>query len=220
MRQLLLRDAEMEQHMEQALKDGEFLHVIQPKYSLDGSRILGGEALLRWQRSGSGYTSPAEFIPLFEKNGFIRKLDAFVFASVCQTIQERISQKKCIVPISVNVSRIHLYQEDFADSYIAIKNRYHIPDGIIELELTESILLKNTKEIFNILEKLRQNGFCCSIDDFGSGYSSLNCIKGSASGCGEAGSCILRSEQPCGTKQNNIKKYDYHGEAAGYEGGS
>lgn len=177
MRQLLLRDAEMEQHMEQALKDGEFLHVIQPKYSLDGSRILGGEALLRWQRSGSGYTSPAEFIPLFEKNGFIRKLDAFVFASVCQTIQQRISQKKCIVPISVNVSRIHLYQEDFADSYIAIKNRYHIPDGIIELELTESILLKNTKEIFNILEKLRQNGFCCSIDDFGSGYSSLNALK-------------------------------------------
>ena len=177
MREILLRDAEMEQHMEQALRDGEFLHVIQPKYALDGSQILGGEALLRWQRKGHGFTSPGEFIPLFERNGFIRKLDTYVFISVCQTIQKRLAQGKAVVPISVNVSRIHLYQEDFADSYIAIKNQYHIPDGIIELELTENILLKNTREIFTILEKLRSHGFCCSIDDFGSGYSSLNALK-------------------------------------------
>lgn len=177
MREILLRDAEMEQHMEQALRDGEFLHVIQPKYALDGSQILGGEALLRWQRKGHGFTNPGEFIPLFERNGFIRKLDTYVFISVCQTIQKRLAQGKAVVPISVNVSRIHLYQEDFADSYIAIKNQYHIPDGIIELELTENILLKNTREIFTILEKLRSHGFCCSIDDFGSGYSSLNALK-------------------------------------------
>ena len=155
----------------------QFLHVIQPKYALDGSQILGGEALLRWQRKGHGFTSPGEFIPLFERNGFIRKLDTYVFISVCQTIQKRLAQGKAVVPISVNVSRIHLYQEDFADSYIAIKNQYHIPDGIIELELTENILLKNTREIFTILEKLRSHGFCCSIDDFGSGYSSLNALK-------------------------------------------
>lgn len=177
MREILLRDAEMEQHMEQALKDGEFLHVIQPKYALDGSQILGGEALLRWQRKEHGFTSPGEFIPLFERNGFIRKLDTYVFISVCQTIQNRLAQGKAVVPISVNVSRIHLYQEDFADTYIAIKEQYHIPDGIIELELTENILLKNMKEVFAILEKLRSHGFCCSIDDFGSGYSSLNALK-------------------------------------------
>ena len=177
MREILLRDAEMEQHMEQALRDGEFLHVIQPKYALDGSQILGGEALLRWQRKGHGFTSPGEFIPLFERNGFIRKLDTYVFISVCQTIQNRLAQGKSVVPISVNVSRIHLYQEDFADTYIAIKDQYHIPDGIIELELTENILLKNMREIFAILEKLRSHGFCCSIDDFGSGYSSLNALK-------------------------------------------
>lgn len=177
MRQILLRDAEMEQQMEQALKDGEFLHVIQPKYALDGTRILGGEALLRWQRKGYGFTSPADFIPLFERNGFIRKLDTFVFESVCKTLQDRLAHHNRIVPISVNVSRVHLYQDDFADSYIAIKERYCIPDNIIELELTESILLKNTKEILAILEKLQQHGFCTSIDDFGSGYSSLNTLK-------------------------------------------
>lgn len=177
MRETLLRDAQMEQNMIQALNNGEFIYMIQPKYSLDGTKILGGEALVRWQKPDGQFISPGEFIPLFERNGFIRQLDEYVFTKVCEDLHDRIQKKQKIVPISVNVSRVHLYWDNFADRYNAIKNKYQIPDQLIELELTESILLENTKEIFSILDQLKKYGFLCSIDDFGSGYSSLNTLK-------------------------------------------
>lgn len=177
MREALLRDAQMEQSMVQALDNGEFIYMIQPKYSLDGTKILGGEALVRWQKPDGQFISPGEFIPLFERNGFIRQLDEYVFTKVCEDLHNRIQKKQKIVPISVNVSRVHLYSENFAERYNTIKNKYEIPDNLIELELTESILLENTKEIFGILEQLKKYGFLCSIDDFGSGYSSLNTLK-------------------------------------------
>ena len=167
----------MEQHMEQALRDGEFLHVIQPKYALDGSQILGGEALLRWQRMGHGFTSPGEFIPLFERNGFIRKLTRMFLYPSARPFRNGSRKEKqlfrflLMYPVSIYIRRILLIP--------ILRSRINIidTDGIIELELTENILLKNTREIFTILEKLRSHGFCCSIDDFGSGYSSLNELK-------------------------------------------
>lgn len=177
MRETLIRDAEMEASMRKALRDGEFIYFIQPKYSLDGKKILGGEALVRWKKSENEFISPAMFIPLFERNGFIKQVDEYVFTSVCQDIKKRMQAHLPLVPISVNVSRIHLYDEGFVDAYIKIKEMYEIPDNIIELELTESILLENTKDIFLILKRLKDHGFRCSIDDFGSGYSSLNTLK-------------------------------------------
>lgn len=177
MRRTLLRDAEIEGCMHDALAEGEFVYYIQPKYAAKGSPILGGEALVRWQKPDGTMVSPAEFIPLFERNGFIRKLDEYVFTQVCADMHRRMEAGQALVPISVNVSRLHLYWPDFAQTYIAIKERFGIPDRLIELELTESTLLENTTAIFSTLEHLRQNGFLCSIDDFGSGYSSLNALK-------------------------------------------
>lgn len=176
MRTTLLRDAQIEQQMEQALKDHEFFYVIQPKYQLDGTKIRGGEALVRWCRDGR-IISPGEFIPLFERNGFIRRLDEYIYESVCQDIHQRLQQHEEVVPISVNVSRVHLYWDDFVDTYARIKREYEIPDGIIELELTESGLLDNIQKVLPIIQELHKQGFVLSIDDFGSGYSSLNTLK-------------------------------------------
>ena len=175
-RSLMLRDLEMERVMKQALANGEFIYLIQPKYAVDGSHIMGGEALVRWCHEGE-YISPGEFIPLFERNGFVRSLDEYVFIKVCEDLQKRLQQNLPVVPISVNVSRVHLFWENFVDTYISIKEQYQIPDGLIELELTENILLHNTKDTFVVMERLKQHGFLCSIDDFGSGYSSLNMLK-------------------------------------------
>lgn len=177
MRQALLKDAEIENKMHKALENGEFIYYIQPKYAADGSSILGGEALVRWQKPDGTLISPQEFIPLFERNGFICKVDEAIFTQVCAALHSRLENNQAVVPISVNVSRIHLYWPDFAQTYIAIKKAYQIPDQLIELELTESSLLENTAIVFSTLNFLRQNGFLCSIDDFGSGYSSLNALK-------------------------------------------
>ncbi len=176
LRSTLIKDAELEKDMNRALQKGEFLYLIQPKFTLDGKHIVGGEALVRWLRNGV-FVGPGEFIPLFERNGFIRRLDEYVFEKVCQDIQDRIQRQLPIVPISVNVSRAHLYWDNFADTYIAIKEKYQIPEGILELELTENILIRNVQEVLPIMKKLADNGFSCSIDDFGSGYSSLNTLK-------------------------------------------
>lgn len=177
MRQTLLQDAEIESSMQEALASGQFIYYIQPKYAADGTRILGGEALVRWQKPDGTMVSPAEFIPLFERNGFIRQLDIHVFTQVCADLRRLLDAGQPVVPVSVNVSRQHLYWPEFAPTYIAIKERYHLPDQLIELELTESTLLENTTAAFSTLEHLRQKGFLCSIDDFGSGYSSLNALK-------------------------------------------
>ncbi len=177
MRSQLLKTAEIEKEMDHALAEGEFVHYIQPKYSPDGSRVLGGEALVRWQKKDGSVVSPGEFIPLFEKNGFIKKLDEYIFRCVCKEMKLRLDAGLPVVPISVNVSRANLFRENFAAEYTRIKEENGIPDHLLELELTESLMLENTEDIFSILGDLRKKGFCCSIDDFGSGYSSLNALK-------------------------------------------
>lgn len=173
----LLQKAEIEKIMAPALENGEFIYYIQPKYDASGEKVLGGEALVRWQRPDGSIVSPADFIPLFEHNGFIKKLDVYIFEKVCRELKERLSSGLSVVPISVNISRADLFQPNFVDSYAAIKTENNIPDNLLELELTESLMLENTDEIFGILSQLRQHGFLCSIDDFGSGYSSLNALK-------------------------------------------
>lgn len=177
MRSEMLRRSEMEGVMEKALADGEFTFYIQPKYDVDGRKIVGAEALARWIQPGEKMVSPGEFIPVFEQNQFILQLDEYIFTKVCESLRNRLERGLPVVTISVNVSRVHVRQEDFVSNYRAIKERYQIPDGLIELELTESIFLENLDRIGGIIRELREAGFGCSIDDFGSGYSSLNALK-------------------------------------------
>lgn len=177
MRERMMKEADIESKMEKALENREFIFYLQPKYNVLGNQILGAEALVRWIDSQQNLIMPGEFIPIFEKNGFILKLDEYVYESVCQYLADRIRKRLPVVCISVNISRLHFYQSDFVERYGNIKNQYHIPDDLLELEITENILLEDMKKIQEIIEQLQSYGFSCSIDDFGSGYSSLNSLK-------------------------------------------
>ena len=177
MRANLLHAAALEQEMGAALQKGEFVYFVQPKFSTSERKLMGGEALVRWQKGDGSFVSPGEFVPLFERNGFIRQLDEFVYASVCKDLGTRLRAGAAVVPISVNVSRVSLTGDNFIERYRRIKDENGIPDGLLELELTESSMLEDTEKIFAIFRSMRKYGFRCSIDDFGSGYSSLNALK-------------------------------------------
>lgn len=171
-----VREKQLEEMMEKSLQNGEFVVHLQPKYSTDGKQIGGAEALVRW-KTEQGMIFPDEFIPLFEKNGFIIQIDLFVFEEVCKMLQRWLDEGKKLVPISVNCSRRNFQKEDFLEPYCNIFSKYRIPAEYLELEMTESIVYENTKRLIEIVNQIHAVGFKCSIDDFGSGYSSLNLIK-------------------------------------------
>jgi len=164
-------------NMESALVSNEFKVFLQPKIDLVSNQIVGAEALVRWKRPDGTMLPPNDFIPLFEKNGFILRLDFFMYDQVCKLLKKWKDNGQRIVPISVNVSRVHLYQDDFIEKVLRLVKSYNIEPSMIEFELTESIFLNNTVTAINMMKELRNNGFCVSIDDFGAGYSSLNLLK-------------------------------------------
>lgn len=177
MREQIVREKEIEADMERALRDGEFNVYLQGQVNIQKNfAVTGAEALVRWIRP-EGILAPDMFIPLFEKNGFIVSIDRYVFEQVCKYIRERIDRNKRLFKISVNVSRISLFQPEFVQTYAKIKNKYKIPDEILELECTESIAIKNLQEIDRVSVEMRNNGFSFSMDDFGAGESSLNALK-------------------------------------------
>ena len=166
----------LELHIEEALEKNEFMLYIQPKISAKTGEIGGAEALTRWNYNFEQILQPYKFIPLFERTGYITKLDYKVFENVCKLLREIIDSGKKPIPISVNVSR---YTSDY-DSYIEtinkIRNKYNIPIELIELEITEGMYAENVDDIQRFVNMLRKEGYAISIDDFGSGYSNLNNI--------------------------------------------
>ncbi len=176
-RERIIAEKELERRMDTALAKGEFKAYFQPKYEVNSGEIVGAEALVRWDSPESGFMSPGKFIPLFEQNGFIINLDQYVFEAVCKNMREWIDSGVKVVPVSINVSRLQFYKLDFVKRYTKIKDKYSIPDGLLELEFTESIVFENLDILRKIVLSLKKEGFSCSIDDFGSGYSSLNILK-------------------------------------------
>lgn len=161
---------------EEALKANEFYIVLQPKMNLETKQIVGAEALVRWKDSRGNEYYPNQFIPIFEDNGFVTKLDFYVYTKVCEYIRGRLDQKLKVVPISVNVSRVHLSQANFARKIKRLVNQYQIPPQYLEFELTESVFLQHSEEARSTMKQLKDEGFVVSMDDFGSGYSSLNLL--------------------------------------------
>lgn len=155
----------------------EFVVYYQPKVALSNSRLVGGEALVRWRRSDGTMVPPCDFIPCLEKNGFITALDFYVYEEVCRFIRSRLDKNLPVVPISVNVSVLHLKEEGFLDRIKSLIKSYDIPSHLLEFELTESIFLDNQQAALDIMENMKELGFLVSIDDFGSGFSSLNLLK-------------------------------------------
>jgi EAL domain-containing protein (putative c-di-GMP-specific phosphodiesterase class I) len=172
------RNEKIESMMEDGLKNGDFKLFLQPKYNIKHDRIDSAEALVRWfDRERADYIFPAEFIGLFETNGFIVKLDHYIYLEVLQYFKNAVERGEKVVPISVNVSRVTITSPDFLDFYIENKRKFGIGDNFIMLELTESFAMDDNNSIKEIVEKLHKNGIKCSLDDFGSGFSSFNVLK-------------------------------------------
>ena len=165
----------IEQHMQQALDAREFFVMYQPKISLSTDKIVGAEALVRWNSPKLGLMTPDKFIPLFERNGFITKLDYYVYDEVFKFIQKRLIKDLPIVPISVNMSRNHNKPEKFMHDFMELFSKYSIPPKLIQVEILERSVMDNTT-LKDITEKLHKEGFTVAMDDFGSGESSLNML--------------------------------------------
>ena len=177
LREKLLREKEITDIMETALEQEQFVVYFQPKYSLHDNCMVGAEALVRWVHPELGFMSPGEFIPLFEKNGFIHNLDLFVWEKVCQKLQVWKELGYPQIPVSVNVSRADIYQANLVDIFCGLVKEYRINPSYLHLEITESVYTECPDQIIRTVEELRKQGFIIEMDDFGSGYSSLNLLS-------------------------------------------
>jgi diguanylate cyclase (GGDEF)-like protein len=170
-------EKDIENIMEDALERNEFKVYLQPKYDLQHRDvIIGAEALVRWFRGGK-MIPPGGFIPLFEKNGFILKIDKFVFEEVCKQQKLWHSRGYEMRIISVNMSRVNISDENFVRDLYDICTKYNVPTKYFEIEITESIAFENLEALTRVINELKSYGFHISIDDFGTGYSSLNMLK-------------------------------------------
>ncbi len=162
--------------LDTALKNGEFLMFLQPKFSLDNKQIYGAEALVRWNHPTKGFLIPAAFLPIFERNGSIVLIDKFIFEKACAQIRWWLDNGYPVVPVSVNISRVNLYRDDFVEGYLEVLKQYDILPEYIELELTESAIIKNQHALYEITRKFKKHGISLSIDDFGNGFSCLSLL--------------------------------------------
>ncbi len=177
MRDELVKEHELEELMQKALDRHEFAVYLQPKYNVTDQTLSGAEALVRWISPEKGFISPGDFIPIFERNGFILKLDDYMLKEVALLQRRWLDEKKTLVPISVNISRAHFTDNNLAMHICEVVDQYKVPHELIELELTESAFFDDKKSLINTVNQLREFGFRVSMDDFGSGYSSLNSLK-------------------------------------------
>lgn len=177
LRAKLLKEQQITDSMESALASGQFLVYFQPKYRIKDCSLSGAEALVRWNHPEWGLQPPSQFIPLFEKNGFIPKLDRFVWEKVCAELKKWDDKGYEQIPISVNVSRADIYNDDFEEILLNIVSKYDIEPSRLHLEITESAYTDTPDQIIQTVGELRRQGFVIEMDDFGSGYSSLNMLS-------------------------------------------
>lgn len=166
----------VESHMHSALEKGEFQLYLQPKTDLKTGRISGAEALVRWTTEDGRMIYPDQFVPVFEKSGMCSVLDMYMVEKVCAQIRAWMDQGLEPVPLSVNQSKLVFYEADYVTNMKALLEKYRISASLITLEILEGLAMKNTEELNERLESLTQMGFQVSMDDFGSGYSSLNTL--------------------------------------------
>lgn len=160
-----------------ALEEEQFVVYLQPKINLATDRPYGAEALVRWKHPEKGMISPADFIPVYERNGIIGKLDQYMWTQACKLLRKWLDEGKDPDPISVNVSRVNLYNPRLVEILNKIITQYKIPAHLLNLELTESAFMEDQELIMRTMSKLHKLGFKIMMDDFGSGFSSLNILK-------------------------------------------
>ncbi len=172
-----IKEQEIVNEMQNAIETNQFDVYFQPKYSLRTNKPYGAEALVRWFHPKKGMIMPGEFIPIFEKDGFISKLDFYVWEKTCQYLSQWIKSGREPYPVSVNVSRVNMYNPKIVEMIKGITDKYNIPPRLLNLELTESAYTDDPVVIKEVISKFQAHGFIIMMDDFGSGYSSLNILK-------------------------------------------
>lgn len=177
MRAQLMHERRVVNECATALENGQFVVYLQPQYDYSNRVLHGAEALVRWIHPKAGLISPGEFIPIFEKNGFITKLDEYVWECVCRLQREWLDEGIKIVPISVNVSRVDISNNYLFDYLETLMTKYELPREALRLEITESAYMDNPKQLITAVKRLQKMGFSVEMDDFGSGFSSLNTLK-------------------------------------------
>ncbi len=173
----LITEQEVSGSMKKALENNQFVPYFQPQYDHGTGMLIGAEALARWNHPEKGIISPAVFVPIFEANGFIYSLDMYIFEYICKFIRKCIDNNIHVVPISTNFSRYDIFQEDFVEKLEVIRSRYSVPVKKIRIEITESAAAGGSSFTNKIVKKLHKYGYVVEMDDFGSGYSSLNVLK-------------------------------------------
>lgn len=163
--------------MEQAFRERQFVVYYQPIFSATTRKLISAEALVRWMHPDRGMIPPGDFIPIFEQEGFITKLDVYIWEEVCKYIKGRKDHGRPVVPISVNMSRLDTYNPRLTDIITGLTAKYHIRPGDLRFEITESTYSEDPERIQEIVRTLKDKGFSVLMDDFGSGYSSLAILK-------------------------------------------
>jgi diguanylate cyclase (GGDEF)-like protein len=177
MRQKTLYTKKIENQMEEALEQGQFCVYLQPQIDLKTKQIVSAEALVRWIHPEDGIIPPDNFIPIFEKNGFINKLDEFVWEQSIKTVAKWHDQHMIAVPVAINFSRVDVLKEGMVDKLFAMMDKYELDSQWIKTELTESVCLDNDSVVMEKMHMLKNFGLKIAVDDFGSGYSSLHLLK-------------------------------------------
>ena len=177
LRNQMLSEQEISGIMASALEDRQFVLYYQPQFNHSTGKIIGVEALVRWMHPEKGMISPGVFIPIFEKNGFITRLDLYVFEQVCVFVRKCMDKGLPLVPVSSNFSRYDIFQPDFVDKLEIIRKRHGVPTELLRVEITESAVVGGSEQANEIVRQLHECGYIVEMDDFGSGYSSLNVLK-------------------------------------------
>lgn len=178
MQKLIYENRKLDRLAEDSIKNHDFVVYYQPKVSMSTGKVKGAEALVRWQHPQQGLISPADFIPVLEESGRIQVLDRYVFEEVCRWLHDRQAASEPVVPVSVNLSRVHFWRDGFVDDYVAIADRYNIDRNLVEFEVTETVFAEEAwrAKIQEGIHQMHENGFRCAVDDFGVGYSSLSLV--------------------------------------------
>lgn len=167
----------IESKMEYALMNGEFVPYLQPKWDMKRNEIIASEALVRWVHSNGDVMPPGDFISIFEQNGFIEKVDFYMLERICKYLRQMIDEGKKVYPVSINQSRFLLHDPNYTANVQQILLKYKIPKGLIELELTETVFFQERERMIEVMKELKNLNLDILIDDFGSGYSSLNLLR-------------------------------------------
>lgn len=177
LRTSMIEEQMIVREMELALESRQFSIYLQPIYNADTRKTIAAEALVRWVHPDQGLLSPVKFMKIFEKNGFITRLDRYVWEEACRFLSSQRERGLPVVPISINMSRLNLYDNSFIEVLLGLVRKYDLQPDMLNIEITETAYVENPQQLIKTLKRLQGYGFRVIMDDFGSGYSSLNMLK-------------------------------------------